>query len=416
MSLMSSVKPAVPDHVPAELVWDHSFVGFLSELGDPYLAASRLHDGPGVIWATNASHGKPAWIFTQHALIEEGFADYQKFSSMRGRLLGAVMDSDWLLLPVEADPPDHRYYREVLVPFFTPNAISKRTADVQGMCDSLMAGFIDRRSCEFIGEFASILPNAIVVSLLGMPQEMLQQFLQWEETAIHGTDDSERLAAGRAIIDYLKAFIIEQKGNPRTELMRGILSGRMKDRPLNDAETLGICYLLFVAGLDTVFSSLGWIMRHLAIDQALQTRLRDNPQDIPAAVDEFTRAYGVSSPSRTVAKDMNFHGVPMKQGEDVLLPTYLAGRDPRAWPNPHVIDIDRKPRHVTFGIGPHVCLGVHLAKREMRIVIESFLSRMKNIHIPAGESFTYHTASTIGLDRLALAWDSVQMTSWGRVN
>jgi cytochrome P450 len=151
-------------------------------------------------------------------------------------------------------------------------------------------------------------------------------------------------------------------------------------------------------------------MRHLAIDQALQTRLRNRPQDIPAAVEEFTRAYGVSAPSRTVAKDMVFHGVAMKKGEDVLLPTYLAGRDPRAWRNPHVIDLDRKPRHVTFGSGAHVCLGVHLAKREMRIMIESFLSRMNNIHIPEGEPFEYHTSSTMGLDRLALAWDPVPTT------
>jgi len=317
------------------------------------------------------------------------------------------MDPEWLLLPVEADPPDHRYYREVLVSFFTPNAISKRVSEVQGLCDSLIAAFLDRGKCEFIGEFASILPNAIVISLLGMPQEMLQRFLQWEETVIHGADDCVRLAAGRAIIDYLKGFIVEQKRHPRTELMRGILSGRMKDRPFNDAEILGICYLLFVAGLDTVSSSLGWMMRHLAIDQTLQTRLRDNPQDIPAAVEEFTRIYGVSAPSRTVAQDMMFHGVPMKQGDDVLLPTYLAGRDPRAWPNPHVIDLDRKPRHVTFGSGSHVCLGLHLAKREMRIMIESFLARMNNIHIQEGEVFKYHTTSTIGLDRLALAWDPI---------
>jgi cytochrome P450 len=404
MSSRNSLRPAVPDHVPPELVWDHSYVGFLGELGDPYLAASRLHDGPGVIWATNASNGRPAWIMTQHALIEEGFTDYRKFSSARGSLIGAVMDSDWLLLPVEADPPDHRYYREVLRPFFTPSAISGCFADVQGLCDSLIDGFVERGSCEFVSEFASILPNAIVLSLLGMPQEMLQQFLQWEETVIHGTDDAERRAAGRAIIDYLRNFIAEQKRHPQTEIMRGILAGRMKDRPFNDAEILGICYLLFVAGLDTVFSMFGWIMRHLAMDQALQARLRRNSQDVPAAVDEFTRAYGVSSPSRTVAKDMIFHGVPMKKSESVILPTYLAGRDPRAWPNPHVIDIDRKPRHLTFGAGPHVCLGIHLAKREMRIVIESFLARMKDIHIPAGETFQYHTTSTIGIDRLALAW------------
>ena len=113
----------------------------------------------------------------------------------------------------------------------------------------------------------------------------------------------------------------------------------------------------------------------------------------------------LSAPSRIVAEDMVFEGVPMKKGEHILLPTYLAGRDPRAFPNPHVIDIDRKPRHTTFGAGPHVCLGIHLAKREMRIVIESFLLRMHNIRKPVGGRFEYHTSNTIGLDRLDLAWD-----------
>jgi len=396
----------VPDHVPAELVWEQDFAAFLGELGDPYLAGARLHEGPGVIWATNASYGMPSWIFTRHALIEEGFANSRKFSSLRGPLTAAIMDPGWKLLPVESDKPEHQFYRQVLRPFFTPEAVNGRLTEIQHLCDSLIDGFIDRGHCEFISEFASILPNAVVISLLGMPQDMLRQFLQWEEASIRGASNAERYAAGVAIHDYLRDFIAEQQQRQAgSELMRAILSGRMQDRPLDDAEILGIVYLLFVAGLDTVFASLGWIMRHLATDQPLQSRLRHNPAEIPFAIEEFTRAFGVSAPSRIVADDLVFHGVPMKKGEHVLLPTYLAGRDPRAFPNPHVIDIDRKPRHVTFGIGPHVCIGIHLAKREMRMVVETFLARMRNIRIPEGERFEYHTTSTIGVDRLPLAWD-----------
>ena len=100
-----------------------------------------------------------------------------------------------------------------------------------------------------------------------------------------------------------------------------------------------------------------------------------------------------------------FEGVPMKKGEHILLPTYLAGRDPRAFENPNVIDIDRKPRHVTFGMGAHVCIGIHLAKRELRIMIESFLSRTENIRMAQGGRFEYHTSNTIGIDKLDLEWD-----------
>lgn len=398
---------AIPGHVPDELVWGHSFTDFLGELGDPYAAAARLHDGPGIIWATDASYGLPSWIFTQHALIQEGFGNASKFSSLRGPLTEAVINPDWLLLPVESDAPEHQQYRRILMPFFTPQAIDRRQGQVQSLCDSLIDNFIDRGRCDFIEEFAAILPNAIVISLLGLPQEMLGQFLEWEATVIRGTDNQARMAAGIAIHDYLEDFIAQQKkkGNPDTEVMQAILCGRMSDRPLTDAEIIGFVYLLFIAGLDTVFNTLGWIMRHLATDQALQARLRNNPRDIPQAIEEFSRAFGVSAPSRIVAEDMVFQGVQMKKGEHILLPTFLAGRDPRAFPDPHVIDIDRKPRHVTFGFGPHVCVGVHLARREIKVVLESFLARMDNIRIPDGETFAYDAGSTLGVIRLPLAWE-----------
>ena len=396
----------IPGHVPAECVWEHDFAAFLSEGDDPYIAAGRLHDGPGVIWAPTAAHGQPAWIFTRQALIEEGFADWERFSSKRGAN-AAVMDADWLLLPVEADKPEHYHYRQVLHPLFTPSAISHRVSAVQELCDQLIAAFLDRGSCEFVAEFAAILPNAIVISLLGMPGDAHAQFLAWEHDVIHGETVEIRYAANQAVIDYLKAFIAEKQARPEgaTDVMLAILHGQIQGRAFTQAEILGFVYLLFVAGLDTVYSTLGWIMRHLASDQALQGRLRSNPQQIPAAIDEFTRAFGVSAPSRTVAKDMVFHGVPMKAGEAVLLPTFLAGRDPRAWANPHVIDIARRPRHLTFGTGPHVCLGIHLAKREMKIMLEAFLGRMRNIRRPEGGGFAYHTTNTIGVDRLDLVWD-----------
>jgi cytochrome P450 len=399
---------AVPGHVPPELVWDQSFFAYLSELDDPYLAGGRLHDGPGIIWATNASYGYPAWIFTRHALVQEGFANSRLFSNKRGPLTAAILDPTWQMLPVEADPPEHSQYREILRPFFTPQAIDRRLNEVEGLTTSLIDAFIERGSCDFVTEFAEILPNAIVISMMGMPQEMLRQFLDWEADVTRGATNEIRMASAGAIIAYLKDFIVEQRRAPTSELMAAVIAGRMKERPLTEVETLGIVYLLYVAGLDTVFASLGWIMRHLATHPDLQERLRNDPNAIRLAVEEFTRAFGVSSPSRTVAEDVEFHGVVMKKGEDVLLPTYLAGRDPLAWPNPHVIDIDRKPRHVTFGAGPHICLGIHLAKREMRIMIDAFLSRMRNIRIADGDSFAFHTTSTIGVDRLILEWETIR--------
>lgn len=403
---MTTATLDVPAHVPPECVWNHSLSDFLHEGEDPHIAAGRLHDGPGVIWVPAAAHGRPAWVFTRHSLIQEGFFNWEAFSSKRGAN-AAVMDPNWLLLPVEADRPEHQLYRQVLNPLFTPSAINKRASSVQELCDSLIDSFVDKGRCEFVAEFANILPNAIVISLLGLPQESLSEFLTWEEEIIHGATPESRYAASQAVIDYLKQHIARQQANPAatTDVMQAILGGQMPGRGFTQAEILGFVYLMFVAGLDTVTSTLGWIMRHLASDQALQIRLRENPRDIPQAIEEFTRAFGVSAPSRTVAKDMVFHGVPMKAGEAVLLPTYLAGRDPYSWDEPHRIDIDRRPRHITFGTGPHVCLGVHLAKREMKVMLEAFLGRMRNIRRPADGRYEFHTTNTIGVDVLDLEWD-----------
>jgi cytochrome P450 len=201
-------------------------------------------------------------------------------------------------------------------------------------------------------------------------------------------------------------FIADQRRDPQTELMRIILAGEVDGKPLSEMDVLGTVFLLYLGGLDTVYSSLGWIFRHLALDQALQQRLRDKPEEIPKAVDEFERTYAVTRMTRTVAKDLTFHGVEMRKGEIVVVPLYIAARDPAVYTNPHTVDIDRKPRYITFGTGPHTCLGVHLAKREIRMSIEAFLSNFRSIRIPDGESYEYHTGSVFGVDRLPLEWNT----------
>ncbi len=406
---IKTLQVEVPDHVPAKLVWDHDFDAFTNELGDPFLAGGRLHDGPGIIWATNAFRNQPAWILTRHAFIQEAFIDYEHFTSCRVRkgLEAEVMDSGWRLLPLELDPPEHHKYRNILNPYFTPRSVRDLEGPVQEACDSLITRFEHKDGCEFIGEFGEHFPNNVFLSMMGMPLEMRPQFLEWEGQLLRGTDEAQRAEASQAIFRYLLGFVAGQRANPQTQLMKVILSGQVDGRPLNDLEILGTCFLLYIGGLDTVYSALGWIFRHLATDQPLQERLRANPDDIPAAVDEFMRAFAVATPHRTVAKDFAFHGVPMRKGEDVLLPTYLAARDPRAYDNPNVIDIDRHPRHITFATGPHVCLGLHLAKREIRIVLEAFLSRFRNIRVLAGESYEYHVGGVLGVERLPLEWDRI---------
>ncbi len=216
----------------------------------------------------------------------------------------------------------------------------------------------------------------------------------------------EAVAAMEAVIGYLREFIAEQRLAPTTELMRGITTAQYAgQRPLTDDEILGICFILYIGGLDTVHSTMGWILWHIAQDPALQRRLRERPEDITQAVEELLRAFSAASSVRWVKSDFEFHGVRMRAGDAVLLSLPLAGRDPQAYDDPHRVDIDRPVRHIAFGTGPHTCIGLRLAKREIRIVIEVMVSRFANIRIPEGASYTYHASNVFGLDRLPLEWD-----------
>ena len=394
-----------PSHVPEALFLDDDFIRYSMEGDDPFKAISRLHGGEGVVWITNAHFGQPGWLVTSNEYVREVFSDWEKFSSdyRALELLGMTLK----LTPLEFDPPQHHLYRRILNPFFTPLKVREREDAIRAACDDLIAKFEDRGSCEFISEFGEILPAHIFLDLMGLPKDRLDEFLAWEHDLIRAEDPGKRIAAMQSTIGYLGEFIQQQKKNPTTELLEAMVTARYDDsRGLTDEEILGMCYLLYIAGLDTIYSVLGWTLKHIASDPGLQARLRNDPESIPGAVEEFIRAFGVPSPTRRVREDCEFHGIAMKAGELVIPCIPAAARDPRVYADPDKIDIDRSARHLSFATGPHICLGMHLARREIAIVIETFLSRFDNIRIPEGETVSYHAGGVFGVDRLPLEWEN----------
>jgi cytochrome P450 len=405
MPVAHAPTPKVPDHVPPELVWDRSFDAFTAELGDPFLAITRLHEGPGIFWATDAGYGRPGWVVTRYDLISEVFIDYEHFSAERPGMIADLLGVNLRLNPIEIDPPAHYGYRRILNPFFTPKAVTAYDAPVREACLSLIAKFADQGGCEFVEQFAIPFPSYVFLDLMHMPREKLADFIAWEEALMRAPDPMQRVAAARSIYKYLEEHKERQRLNPSSDFLRAMTTAEVDGRPLEHLEVMGMFYVLYVGGLDTVYSTLGWVMRHLATHPDLQERLRSNPDDLPAAVEELCRAYSVVITHRQLAKDYTFHGVPMRKGDEINMPIALADRDPQVFANPHVVDIDRKPRHINFGTGTHFCLGIHLAKREIRIVMEEFLKRFRNIRIKDGASYRYHTGRTFGIDYLPLVWD-----------
>lgn len=405
MSAHASSDAKVPPHVPAHLVWDGSYDAFTAEGDDPFLAVSRLHDLPPVIWVTDVTFGRPGWVCTRFASVSECFIDYARFSAERPGMIAELVGEPVRLNPIEIDPPAHHGYRKNLNPVFTPKAVGALGDAVKATCEELIATFADKGGCDFVHDFAVPFPTYVFLDLMDMPRDLAEQFLTWEDDLMRAPDMMDRVKAGRGVYEYLKAFKDRQRENPTNDLNRAIVTGTFEGRLLNHLEMMGMYYVLYVGGLDTVYSTLGWIMRHLARNPADQQLLRDNPELIPDAVEEFSRAFSVVNTHRHVIADSDFFGAPVRKGDEIHLPIALANRDPSVFPDPHRIDFARKPRHITFGTGTHSCLGIHLAKRELRTVVEAFLRHFRNIRPDPDAPDSYHTGRTFGMDSLPLVWD-----------
>jgi cytochrome P450 len=396
-----------PAHVPPALVWNQSYDAFTAQGHDPFVAVARLHQGPPLIWARDAAYGRPGWIATRFDLIAEVLMDHTCFSGERKGMIAELVGEPVRLNPIEIDPPAHHGYRRNLNPQFTPKAVAGLEQAVRRTAEILIDRFAAAGRCDFIRDFAIPFPTHVFLDLLALPHDRAGEFLKWEEDLMRAPDPADRVAAARAIYVHLKAHKDAQLANPANALNAAITQGEFAGRPLNHLEMMGMYYVLWVGGLDTVYSTLGWIMHHLATHPDDQTCLRANPERIPAAVEEFVRAFSVVTTHREITRDCTLQGITLKQGEEIHLPLSLANRDPSAFPDPHRIDLDRQPRHIAFGFGfgPHNCLGVHLAKRELRIVIELFLKRYSAIRLAPGHPCRHHTGRTFGMDYLPLELD-----------
>jgi cytochrome P450 len=395
----------VPAHIPSKLFWDADLAEFVSNFDDPFVGISALYEGPELIYARSIDRGQPGWIPTRYDVIKELFMDSARFSSKENIGIGQIMGVDWRLNPLEIDPPDHMAYRQVLQPYFQPSAVTRYESSIRSIAQQLIVTFEERKRCEFIEEFASLFPSYVFLDLVGLPRAMLPQFLEWEHQFTRALDPETRVGAARSILHYLEAYVERRRNDERDDLVSGILNAKINGRPLNHGEIMGMIMVLYFGGLDTVVSSLGWYLRHLATHPELQERLRKNPADVPGAVDDLLRAYGVVLTKRTVVDDIEFRGVFMRKGDVVLMPGFLASRDERQFPNPHTVDPDRKGRSLTLATGVHTCLGAHLAKREIKIVLEEFLGRFRNIRVPPGSPQSWKAVGGWAITRLSLEWD-----------
>lgn len=403
----ASISSRIPAHVPPSLVvkenpW-HSAQIPPHDWLQQVVGTSGFRYSPFSPLAQEADEG--CWIAVGAKEIRAVLIDNRTFLSKGTTGVGQLIGEDLVLAPLESDAPDHQRLRGILQPLFQPGAIKSRKDRIRALATDLIDEISRNDHCEFIQDFAIKLPTQIFLEIMGLPLADLPQFLEWEDIAM-GRRGVDRLAeTWLKIRDYLSQALDERRQSPRDDLLSHILAGTRQQGVNPDAEALGMALILFVAGLDTVVTALGWHFKYLAEHPDEQERLRRDPALIPAAVEELLRAFSFTTLTRTAVRDVEVCGVLIKAGDKVVCPGPLGSRDVHDYPNPAHVDFDRAAlRHLAFGFGQHICIGMHLARLELVTAIECWLARLPQFRLPDGYRPPWHGGISFGLDALELEW------------
>ena len=396
-----------PAHVPPELVLDYPIkMGGLTDENPFDTLIPQLHKTyPPVFYALDAyPGGTPAWIIRRAADLEAIYFDTEHFSNKDFAPFALLVGETWSSLPAETDPPMHAAYRKFVNPLFTPKEIAKLDGKIRTYAQEFCQTILAKGHCEFVHDFAFEFPIKVFLELMGLPQDMVALFLEWEMDLLHTNDLGRIAAATRNVVTYLREQIADRKANPRGDLISYGVTAQIDGRPLTDDELVGFTFNLFIGGMDTVSTNMAWQFRHLATHPEDQAHLRAHPEAILDGIEEMMRAYPAVTTFRTCAKEVTIAGVTFQPGDKIAMPTCLAGRDPEAYDDADQVRLGRKSRYLSFGYGPHLCVGMHLARREMRIAIEEFLKTIPPFRIQDGYVVKTHTGGILQPDKLPLVW------------
>jgi hypothetical protein len=318
------------------------------------------------------------------------------------------------------DPPEHRDYRKVAAPWFTPRLIGRVDPVAHESARSLVDRLVGNASggegeCEFANEVAAAHPLRILATILGVPREEEPRILTLTNQLFAADDPDlqregeDRLTAAKALaVDFFQLFneiIEDRRANPRDDLASVLANGQVKGEPMGLLETLGYFLITFSAGHDTTKNALAGGLCALAEHPDEFQKLKRNPDLIPSAVEEILRwTSPVNYMKRVVGMDLEFRGQKLRKGENLVLFYASANRDEAIFDDPFSFRVDRKPNpHLAFGIGEHFCLGAHLARRSQRALLGELVRRLDSIEL-AGEPERIHSSFVVGLKKLPLRY------------
>ena len=337
---------------------------------------------------------------TGHADVKAAARDWARFSSA----IQGDRDVRWYRqLPLEVDPPDHTAYRSILTPIFGRQEVATLEPQIRAVAADLVADLVRRGTAEAVHELALPMVAASIGLAFGRPQD-IDELRGWGvetwQIMPDGTRDGSRLEA------YLGRVFDEAHATPGEDAFSRIAAGRIDGRPLTRLEMLGLGNLILAGGRDTVIGLISGAIWHLGENGPARARLAGDPGRIPVAIEELLRFLSpLPRMERTATGDVAGGWGQAAAGEIVLLGFARANHDPTVFDDPDSIQLERSPNpHVAFGNGPHTCIGVHLARIEVRVFLEELLAAAPDWHLPGGARISF---AQVGGARVPVRFDAL---------
>jgi cytochrome P450 len=343
------------------------------------------------------------WVFTRYEEVREIMQNPGLFSHARGGIPPIEVDEP--LMPSFFDPPYQTKLRGVILPLMTASKIARLEPKMHGVCQDLIATFKNQGHCLMVAEFARKYPIAIFSDLFGLPIERREEFRALAETFLH--DPEARASAWSSIREIIRDELDQRRSAPRDDMLGGVANGKIDGEIISDDVAVNLASTVFLGGLDTLPSNIGWAFRYLAEHPDQRQQLADDPSLAHAAAEEFLRVFpSVPRTNGTVTRDAHFHGVDLRAGDKVIGITTAANRDSAQFEDPMSVRFDRKiNRHLSFSAGPHRCLGSHLARHELAVALQEWHAAIPSYRLPSNTDFKYHGGLVFALEELPLEWD-----------
>jgi cytochrome P450 len=288
------------------------------------------------------------------------------------------------------DEPVHGRLRALISKAFSQKSLARFQDElVARVGNELIDAFAANGKADLVKEFTFTYPSRIIAGLLGLPEEDYPQFQRWSISLLSWIMNPERgLAASAALVEYYRPILEARRAEPRDDLISLLAAAEVDGEKLADEEIFSFLRLLLPAGVETTYRSLGNLLFALLSDPAQLEAVRNDRALLPQAIEEGVRWNPpLLTITRVATRDTELGGVPIPAGASVMPMLGAANRQEDRFPDPDTFDIFREPRsNLGWGYGVHVCLGMHLARLEMRTAVNLLLDRLPDLRMdPDGD-------------------------------